>query len=672
MKNVIISLLLMLCSVAHSNGQGRYSIYNATEQCMDVSGFMTFLPDFAQKLTFSDISSDSLATKFLEFNTFKPIQVADTKDGKPLVFWGKLSIKNHTNQPGNYYFETAGFDSVTIYWINSRKQLNVYHDGDKKHSVSDTIMSLIYFGRPHIYILPGEEATVYIRYVRPSEKRWFTFNLLLMDAQQYADGVTKSFVIHSFFLAILLLTLLYTSFLYYSFKEKAYLWFCIMEAGFVFLVLDWSGLGTAFIGKHQVWSMVSKQVEVLFVIPAIQVGTYLFASSFINFGSYFPRLHKLFIGIISAALLAMVVVYIAMGRNKLFDNIEENVYLIWGILVVGLFSIAVIKRIPYATVLFITLLLLQLPLIIPLLFGELPEIYWLESSISAQIILWLGIVSYKIGKLRKEFVRSTSDLVESLKENEALVRKQNEELEQKVKERTAELKAANETLTDTIQYLKETQLQLIETEKQKEKEILRTRISQDIHDDISSELTKISWMSELANLKALKSDMQNASILLGKIISSSRETIGKLGEIIWAVSPQNDTLESLLSFMRDHISKFLSDTGFAYSINFPESQPGVMINPELKRNLFMVMKETLNNAVKYSQADRIDVMFRLEGDRYLLSIKDNGIGLHSMKAQGTGYGLKNMAERMEHVKGTLTIHSPNESGTEIIFEGTLY
>ncbi len=672
MKRILVTLLAMLCLVANATGHGKYAIHKATEPCIDVSGFMEFLPDSSRKLTFAEITSDSLGAKFQDFLAFKPQQTSNTRDGKSAVFWAKVSISNETDEPGNYYFETAGFDTVTIYWIDGHKKQTIYHDADKKYSLNDTVNRLTFFKRQHIYILPGEVATVYIRYVRPAESRWFIFNLLLWDVQQCADGVTLNFTIHSFFLAILLLTLIYTVFLYYSFREKTYLWFCLMEAGFILLILDWSNVGIAFIGKHQFWSLISKYVEVFGVVPAIQMGTYMFASSFIHFKSLYPRLHRLFIAAIGVGLLVLIVVYLFLGSNKLFNSIENNSYLVWGLLILLLFSIATVKKVPYASIMLISLLLLQMPIIIPLVSGELPIVYWLEISISAQIILWLGIISFKIRTLRKEYSKSQSDLVGSLQENEKLIRKQNEELEQKVEERTVKLKAANETLSDTIQYLKETQGQLIETEKQKENEILRTRISQDIHDDISSELTKISWMSELANLKALKADMQDAASLLEKITASSRETIVKLGEIIWAVNPDNDSLESLLSYMRNYMAKFLSDTGFKYVINFPDIQSGPLINPELKRNLFLVMKESLNNAVKYSQANMIEVGFRIEENQYTLVVKDDGKGLNMEVVQGTGNGLKNMRERMEHIKGSLTINSSPGSGTELIFQGRLY
>ena len=127
---------------------------------------------------------------------------------------------------------------------------------------------------------------------------------------------------------------------------------------------------------------------------------------------------------------------------------------------------------------------------------------------------------------------------------------------QKVERHTEELDKANHELSNTLTDLRATQQQLITVEKQKENALIRSRISQDIHDDISSELTRISWVSELAKAKMKKDEHQDIPGLLEKITGSSRDTVTKLGEIIWTVNPQNDTLTSLLAYMRTHITRF--------------------------------------------------------------------------------------------------------------------
>ena len=242
----------------------------------------------------------------------------------------------------------------------------------------------------------------------------------------------------------------------------------------------------------------------------------------------------------------------------------------------------------------------------------------------------------------------------------------------KVEEHTEELDITNKELSTTLANLKETQQQLIVVEKQKENAMIRSRISQDIHDDISSELTRISWVSELAKAKVKKADYSTMPDLLEKITGSSRETVTKLGEIIWTVNPANDSLASLLAYMRAHITKFFADTAFSYSVHFPEAGTDVPINPELKRNLYLVMKEALNNVVKYSGAKEVIISLTLDNNAYRFCIADNGKGIEPGVVQGGGNGLGNMRRRMESVQGTCTITSAPGKGTEICCTGILH
>ncbi len=242
----------------------------------------------------------------------------------------------------------------------------------------------------------------------------------------------------------------------------------------------------------------------------------------------------------------------------------------------------------------------------------------------------------------------------------------------KVEQHTEELDVANHELNSTLQDLRATQQQLITAEKLKENEMIRSRISQDIHDDISSELTRISWVSELAKAKMKKDEYQDMPGLLEKITDSSRETVTKLGEIIWTVNPQNDSLASLLAYMRSHINKFFADTAFSYTIDFPDTGVDVHMNPELKRNLYLVMKEALNNVVKYSGAKQVHIALQVDRGTYRFCINDDGRGIEEGVVQGGGNGLGNMRRRMESVQGCCAITSSAGNGTEICCSGTLY
>lgn len=241
-----------------------------------------------------------------------------------------------------------------------------------------------------------------------------------------------------------------------------------------------------------------------------------------------------------------------------------------------------------------------------------------------------------------------------------------------VSEANEELNVKNTELASTLDDLRTTQAQLVETEKLKENEVIRRRISQDIHDDISSGLTRISWLSELAKEKAAAGKQQEANNALEKILVSSRETVDRLGEIVWAINPDRDNLEGFFAYLRTYVVKFFEDTPFKVTLDFPEKKPDLKFNPDLKRTLFLVVKEALHNVAKHSKASRVAVAFHCPDHRYSITITDDGKGFDVAATQLKGNGLKNMQKRMESVGGIIEIDSRPEKGTVVNLTGEVY
>lgn len=206
--------------------------------------------------------------------------------------------------------------------------------------------------------------------------------------------------------------------------------------------------------------------------------------------------------------------------------------------------------------------------------------------------------------------------------------------------------------------------------RQNEIEHIRSRISRDIHDDIGSGLTRISLLGELLKVNSAN----NPSVIPGqvdKIIGSARQLIGNLGEIVWSTNPEHDNLSSLLGFIRNYANDFFDETNIDYVIDFPVLKEEISIHPDLKRNVFLVIKEALNNSLKYSSASRIRLSCKLEGNSYVFIVEDNGCGFDPSKLTGMGNGLKNMKRRMEVVKGHLQIESSPGNGTIVKISGDL-
>ncbi|MFI5220551.1 MAG: ATP-binding protein, partial [Bacteroidia bacterium] len=207
---------------------------------------------------------------------------------------------------------------------------------------------------------------------------------------------------------------------------------------------------------------------------------------------------------------------------------------------------------------------------------------------------------------------------------------------------------------------------IAQLERQREIEQVRMRISRDIHDEIGSGLTKIKLMSRNLSKAKEESAMKEAST---KISTASDELIKNLGEIVWTINPANDTLENIFAFIRNYLSK-LFDENQEINLHLDFLEPsaipqGIAINPEVKRNLLLILKESITNILKHSQAKEVRVLMRADKSKIELTIYDNGKGMQNEKGTAFGNGIKNMEKRAESVQAQFKVESSDGKGTII-------
>jgi signal transduction histidine kinase len=186
----------------------------------------------------------------------------------------------------------------------------------------------------------------------------------------------------------------------------------------------------------------------------------------------------------------------------------------------------------------------------------------------------------------------------------------------------------------------------------------RERIAREMHDDIGSALTTILYLSD--DLKEKSKEDENK--IADKIASTATGVVDKMNEIIWSMNRQYDTLDDLIVYTRQHAVEFLQNHCLKYHFNVPEYIPNVQITGEQRRNIYLVIKESLHNIVKHSGASTVDVSFDLNGGLGG-RIHDNGKGIETNGQRRFGNGLTNMRQRMESIGGTLEIE--NENGTTV-------
>lgn len=196
----------------------------------------------------------------------------------------------------------------------------------------------------------------------------------------------------------------------------------------------------------------------------------------------------------------------------------------------------------------------------------------------------------------------------------------------------------------------------------------RTRIAKDIHDHLGANLTRISLLSQSAHGE-LENTAQ-AAMQLERIYETSRELTRSMDEIVWAVNPQHDTLDSLASYLGNFAQEYLVSLHLRCRLEVPLQLPHWPITAETRHNIFLAFKEVLHNVIKHSGATEVSVFLTTGPDHFTIVIRDNGRGFDPLAVQprpGRGNGLKNLAQRLEKIGGRCEIQSWPGGGAEVSF-----
>ena len=205
--------------------------------------------------------------------------------------------------------------------------------------------------------------------------------------------------------------------------------------------------------------------------------------------------------------------------------------------------------------------------------------------------------------------------------------------------------------------------QILALEQQNAVEKERLRISKDMHDDLGASLTRISILSELA--KKQQDDPVRSHQIIEQISDISGGVVDDMSEIIWAMNPRNDSLDSFTSYIRQYASTYLESAGIIAHFRFPDHIPSRLMSSEMRRNLFLTVKEALHNIVKHSGAGDVNMQLSLDNQKLRIIIQDTGTGFVVEKPTGLGNGLINMRKRIEEHGGRFHLASAAGKGTTI-------
>jgi signal transduction histidine kinase/ligand-binding sensor domain-containing protein len=248
--------------------------------------------------------------------------------------------------------------------------------------------------------------------------------------------------------------------------------------------------------------------------------------------------------------------------------------------------------------------------------------------------------------------------------------------------RTANLRKINTALTEA--HRAEEELRKTREERLAELEKVRSRIATDLHDDIGASLTQIAILSEVAQAQSRKGNGASAEPLR-KISKVSNELVGTMSDIVWSINPGKDQLSDLTQRMR----RFASDVLSPKNINLDFCAPGkageITVNTNLRREVFLIFKEAVNNIVKHSKATEVRIALEISDADLKLEISDDGSGFESGRWSAVsgqleeiastnefspeefagGNGILSMKKRAAEMNGALKIVSEKGVGTTV-------
>lgn len=203
------------------------------------------------------------------------------------------------------------------------------------------------------------------------------------------------------------------------------------------------------------------------------------------------------------------------------------------------------------------------------------------------------------------------------------------------------------------------------------RQAIRNRIAQDLHDNVGSTLSSISVYSQVARIYKDQHKEEALKDTLERISSTSGEMISEMNDIVWAINPRNDRMETIIQRMESYAKPLLQAKNISFEFNYDPNILSVNLQMEQRNNFYLIFKEAVNNALKYSGCKHLSVAVALKHRSVELMVRDDGKGFDVKNASAeaskslSGNGLNNMRRRAADMKGQCTFISSPGGGTAV-------
>jgi len=196
---------------------------------------------------------------------------------------------------------------------------------------------------------------------------------------------------------------------------------------------------------------------------------------------------------------------------------------------------------------------------------------------------------------------------------------------------------------------------------------IRQKISRDLHDHIGSTLSSISINSMVAE-KLDTSLNPELTPIIQSIGKNARMAIDNMNDIVWAISPANETFQDIMDRLQSFAVSILAGRNINLQMDIPESLQRVELDIQQRKNVYLLLREAVHNVAKYSKAKNCTIAGKIKHNLISLRVVDDGVGIDEQKPGLAGNGLINMRERAEELNGQFQIHSEKLKGTWIDFQ----
>jgi len=567
--------------------------------------------------------------KTLSLDPTKTVHIAPGNISKKLL--ARFTLVNNNDKPDSlYFFPDLYFTNVILYKIenNIAKSLPVIAP-----SKIDSMSFRLFHVLPHdtvtllaeCYPLKTYTTIFYPTLIRQNYIETFASKMQLENA-----GVKLFTYV---FCGLLMMMILFSLANFLQGRNREFLYY----AAYAFF------LGLMLFTKQLYYNRPSEnsfffESYMDFILQMLGICFFMaFMIRFLETRKKFPFLHKLYIvGIIFLTVVILLYSYIHYSSTDYFwENLLENfIAKITLVLMIIVFLVYALKNwrhrllryLFWGNLLYLIFSFLSLQQILGGRKFRFPGILH-DSLILYELGLLIELIFFLMGLTYK----NRTQLIEQTTERERLkMENERKELEKQV----AVMQAHQEE---------------------------RERISADIHDELGSGMTTIRLMSEIAKNKM----KDNVPVEIEKISNSANEVLNKMNAIVWSMNSSNDTLDSLISYIRAYTIEYFDATPIECKVNMPETIPFHEISGDKRRNVFLCVKETLNNVLKHSKASRININIEVN-HKLEIKIADNGVGIEQEKIRRFGNGLKNIERRMKGIGGRYSIS--NNNGTETNLE----